>query len=70
MLKIVCFVGLILLAIHCNPCEPLGLRIYYGKILVDPSSTEKAVVYFNTQERCSSSFVKVAGKRGVKAIEC
>ncbi len=31
------------------PCEPFGLRVYYGDVLLDRSSPEKAAIYFNTR---------------------
>jgi hypothetical protein len=30
-------------------CEPFGVRVYYGKMIKDPASTEKAVILFNTK---------------------
>jgi len=31
------------------PCEPFGLRIYYGDVISDKSSKQKAEIYFNTK---------------------
>jgi hypothetical protein len=47
-------VALIFLAISLcvsalEPCEPFGLRLYYGDVLLNQSSTEKAHLYFNTK---------------------
>ena len=43
------FLAALLVAVACD-CDPFGLRLYYGDILTDPSSSSLAVVYFNTRQ--------------------
>jgi hypothetical protein len=52
------------------PCEPFGLRIYYGDVLLDHLSPEKAVIYFNTKEPCKASFLNVVSEEGFKKVTC
>jgi len=68
-------VALILLAIShyvsaLEPCEPFGLRLYYGNVLLNQSSTEKAHLYFNTKESCEGSFANVISSEGFKRVTC
>lgn len=53
-----------------TPCEPFGLRIYYGDVIFDHSSPEKAVIYFNTKEPCKASFLNVISEEGFKKVSC
>ena len=53
-----------------TPCEPFGLRVYYGDVLLDHLSPEKAVIYFNTKEPCRASFLNVISGEGFKKITC
>lgn len=63
-----------LLFVSCTfslqPCEPFGLRVYYGDIIADPQSTEKVAVYFNTQATCPDSFINVISSAGFKKVLC
>lgn len=71
MLKtLILTIFLLCIAISLSPCEPYGLRIYYGDIVVNPSSNEKFVIYFNTKQPCSNSFVRIISKSGVRKQIC
>ena len=47
------------IAMSSDICEPFGTRLFYGDVLINPNSNDKAVVYFDTHESCSSSFVRL-----------
>lgn len=70
MKTLICLSVLICSIFSLTPCEPFGVRIYYGDILVDQTSQEKAAVYFNTQQSCSSSFLNIISEDGIKKIMC
>lgn len=57
-------------ATSLSPCEPYGLRVYYGDIVINPYSTERFVIYFNTQQACSNSFVNTISKDGFRKKIC
>jgi hypothetical protein len=47
--KITILVLLLSAAASLAPCEPFGLRIYYGDIVKDAHSSDKLGIYFNTK---------------------
>ena len=51
-------------------CTPFGVRLQYGEGLLTASSPEKMVVYFNTDEPCTNSFIRILGKTGFNQVEC
>ena len=47
----------LILVLVSPTCSPFGLRLHYGSVLTDPSSPDKAVLYFNTHNICEDSYV-------------
>lgn len=64
------FLALLAVLSLSAPCSPFGLRIYYGDIVSDPTSTEKIAVYFNTRSQCPKSYIRTITSKGYERIEC
>lgn len=58
----------VLLVLTSPSCEPYGLRIHYGDVLTDPSSSHKALLYFNTPLYCNSSYMTLKVGSSLKKI--
>lgn len=69
-IKILIYVAIAVYATCLTPCEPFGLRIYYGDVLLDPLSPSKAEIYFNTKQNCTASYVHLLTKKGFQTIKC
>lgn len=64
------FLLLIILVASQSDCNPYGVRIQYGQLLINSTSTEKLQISFNTQSPCQDSFLRILGSKGFKDIPC
>ena len=60
----------LILVLASSTCEPYGLRLHYGEVLVDPTSTNKALLYFNTPSICENSYVDLTVGSTKHTVSC
>ena len=68
-------IALLLLALSATvlalkPCEPYAVRLFYGDIVINPESNEGLSIYFNTQQACPNSFIRMLTKNGFERYNC
>ena len=63
-------IALVSCSLALPSCEPLWPRMFYGKSIKDPSSSDKLSSYFNTREACSNSYVQIITKNGMNRVTC
>lgn len=68
--KLLIFILIIITVTSLTLCDPFAIRVFYGDILQDPSSTSKASIYFNTNELCFDSYISVLTKSRMKKNPC
>ena len=51
-------------------CQPLWPRIFYGKSVSTPASSDRLTVYFNTAQPCEKSYAQLVLKSGLLRINC
>jgi hypothetical protein len=62
--------SLLVLAASQEECLPFGTRIQYGQQLVDPTSTHKISISFNTPTPCPNSFLRILSLSGFTQVAC
>ncbi len=53
-----------------KPCEPYVVRIFYVDIVINPESIEGLSIYFNTQQACPNSYIRMLTKNGFERYTC
>lgn len=43
-------------------CAPFGTRIQYGEVLTNPDSPQKIAISFNTNQPCSTSYLRILNR--------
>jgi hypothetical protein len=68
-LPLFCFLMLFSISLAA-PCSPLWPRIFYGQSVSSASSTDKLVIYFNTAQPCTQSYIQIVTKGGMTRVNC
>ena len=61
---------LVAVASSSSSCKPYGFRLFYGDVLTDPSSSDYAVLYFDTHHPCTDSYTRLSTPRGKTNLNC
>ena len=67
VLSLLCLISLTLCS---SSCQPFGLRLFYGDVLTNPTSSDYVTLNFDTTSPCLMSFVRLETYNGQTNLPC